>query len=185
MLKYILFLIFLQFTYSIIDTVKELNLEKYQYRWFQIYGNKFDQTFQKYGKCITADYNINLEGNVSILNSEYSLTNQLEQIKGYAYYKDNINTLLNPGDLTVHLDGVSHDSPYLIINLGPQVDYLYDWAIVTDPIQLSLFVLTRDIERFNIEYEEQVLNILQEKGFKNILKISHTDCNYIPEPTLF
>jgi len=161
--------------------VKELDLQKYEKRWFQIYGNKFDQTFQKYGNCITADYNILPNGNISVLNSEYSLTNKLEQISGYAYYKYNIKSKLNTGALTVRLDGVPHESPYWIVNLGPVINYQYDWAIVTDPFQLSLFVLVRDIDRFYRYYEQEILDILYGYGYDNIVIISHTNCKYVDE----
>jgi len=170
-----------QMTFSNLSTVKELDLIKYEKRWYQVYGNKFDQTFQKYGNCITADYNIIPNGNVSVLNSEYSLTNNLEQITGYAYYKNDVNSKLNPGALTVHLDGVSHDSPYWIINLGPVINYYYDWAIVSDPVKISLFVLARDVYRFYRDYDTDVLKILDNYGYNNIINISHIDCRYVDE----
>ena len=162
-----------------IDTVTQLDLTKYQGRWYQVYGDKFDQLFQKYGKCATADYTIIPSGNVSVLNSQYSLMNELEQYSGYAYYRSIINSKLLPGELTVHLDGVPHDAPYSIINLGPEVSGLYDWAIVSDPAKLSLFVLTRDVNRFYSNYDTEVLSLLDNYGFDNIVKISHNFCKYV------
>ena len=53
MLYIIYFFLFLKLINSI-NTVRELELQKYQGRWYQIYGNVFDQTFEKFGKCITA-----------------------------------------------------------------------------------------------------------------------------------
>lgn len=160
-----------------LKAVNELDLVKYQYRWYQVYGNRFDQSFQKYGNCITADYTIISENNISVLNSEYSLTNQLTQIAGYAYYKNNIN----PGELTVHLDNVEYDAPYWIINIGPIINYYYDWAIVSDPLKISLFVLTRDVNRYYQNYDNEVNNILYNYGYKNIVQILHINCNYVPE----
>ena len=135
------------------NTVETLDLEKYQGRWYQIYGNNFDQLFEKFSSCITADYTIMPAGNVSVVNSQTE-KNGIEQIEGYAYYGYNSNPKLYPGELTVHLNGVPHDSPYWVYNLGPEnYDNYYDWAIVSDPVKLSLFVLARDVENYYNEYE--------------------------------
>ena len=80
----------IQLVFSI-ETIKQLDLTKYQGRWYQVYGNRFDQTFEKYSKCITADYTINSNNTISVLNSQLTNTNNLEQITGYAYYKNVIN----------------------------------------------------------------------------------------------
>ena len=95
-----------------INTVEILDLEKYQGRWFQIYGNPFDQFFEKFSSCITADYEIMPSGNVSVVNSQYEKINGIDQIQGYAYYGYNSDPKLYPGELMVHLDGVPHDAPY-------------------------------------------------------------------------
>jgi lipocalin len=172
------FLLFIKFVVSI-DTVKELDLEKYQGKWYQMYSNRFVQTFEKYGKCIIADYSIISDGNIIILNSLQSLSNKSEQISGYAYYKNNINSKFKPGELTVHLDGVLFDSPYWIIELGPIIDQYYDWAFVSDPLKLSLFILARDINRFYKDYDSDVLKLIESYGFKNIIKTSQENCSYI------
>jgi lipocalin len=190
MFRSIIFLIFfelffkLSFSFNLIKPVKDLNLSKYEFRWYQIYGNRFVESFQHFGKCITADYTINSNSTVSILNSEYSLKNELEQIRGYAYYKYDILGKRSSGDLTVHLDGVPYDSPYWVIQLGIEIDSLYDWAIVTDSLGLSLFVLARDVDRFNSEYNNYVLELLDEYGYDydNIVKVSHLDCKYVLPP---
>ena len=135
----IYFILFFRLVISI-NTVRELDLEKYQGVWYQMYGNRFDQTFEKYGKCITADYTILPDENITIVNSQINLLNEFEEITGYAYYKNNVNSQLNPGELTVHLDGVPFDSPYWIIELGPVVNGYYDWTFISDPFKLSLFI---------------------------------------------
>ena len=66
------------------NTVETLDLEKYQGRWYQIYGDKFDQLFEKFASCITADYTLVPNGNVTVLNSQYEDLNGIEQIEGYA-----------------------------------------------------------------------------------------------------
>jgi lipocalin len=164
------------------NTVETLDLEKYQGRWFQIYGNPFDQLFEKFSSCITADYEIMPSGNVSVINSQYEKINGIDQIQGYAYYGYNSDSQLYPGELMVHLDGVPHDAPYWVYSLGPENDYnYYDWAIVSDPVKLSLFVLARDVDTYYNEYDDEVLEILKEYGFDDLITVSHEDCQYATE----
>lgn len=164
------------------DTVKVLDLDKYQGRWYQIYGNNFDQLFEKFSTCITADYTLSPNGNVTVLNSQYEKTKGTEQIKGYAYYAKNSNPKMYPGELTVHLDGVPYDSPYWIYNLGQIVNNQYQWSIVSDPLKLSLFVLARDVNMYYQKYDIEVQQNLKTLGFNNLINISHTNCNYAPKP---
>ena len=167
---------------AIEETVEILDLEKYQGRWYQIYGNDFDQLFEKFSSCITADYTLVPDGNVSVLNSQYEKYNGIEQIEGYAYYAPNTDPNLHPGELTVHLNGVPHDAPYWVYNLGPESNGLYDWSIVSDPLQLSLFVLARDVDIYYEEYDSEVIEILQSYGFDKLVTVEHDNCEYVPEP---
>ena len=166
------------------NTVHNLDLEKYQGRWYQVYGNNFDQLFEKFSSCITADYTLNIGGNVSVLNSQYEKLNGLQQIEGYAYYGEHSNPKLFPGELMVHLDGVPHDAPYWVYNLGPEVNGYYDWAIVSDQLKMSLFVLARNVTTYYDNYDNEVLSLLDTEGFNksNLVKVSHDNCQYAPEP---
>ena len=112
------------------NTVETLDLEKYQGRWYQIYGNNFDQLFEKFASCITADYTLVPNGNVTVLNSQYEDLNGIEQIKGYAYYSYNSDPKMYPGELTVHLDGVPVDSPYWVVKLGEELNGQYQYSII-------------------------------------------------------
>lgn len=163
------------------NTVETLDLEKYQGRWYQIYGNNFDQLFEKFASCITADYTLVPNGNVTVLNSQYE-KNGIEQIDGYAYYSYKSDPKLYPGELMVHLNGVPNDAPYWVYNLGPENNGYYDWALVSDPLKLSLFVLARDVDSYYESYDDEVLEILDSYGFDVLVTVSHEDCQYAPEP---
>ena len=179
-LTYLLFLNTINFGFGMISTVKSLDLESYDGRWYQVYGNNFDQLFEKFASCITADYTLIPNGNVSVLNSQYE-ENKIVQIKGYAYYSStNKNPKLYPGQLTVHLDGVPRDSPYWIYDLGPTVNEQYEWAIVSDPLFLSLFVLVRDVDIFYELYNNEVLTILENYSIDELVTVSHDNCEYAP-----
>ena len=52
------------------------------------YGDNFNKLFQGNSKCSTAQYKL-LDDEVSVLNSQVVKRN-LDQITGYAYYKDGI-----------------------------------------------------------------------------------------------
>jgi lipocalin len=149
------------------QTVPELNVTKYLGNWYQVYGAPTNVLFQGYGTCITAQYE--LDGNITIVNSQLNRTNGLEQIKGYAY-----STGSEPGKLTVHLDGVPVDSPYWIIKLGDSLEK-YTYSIITVPSGISLWVLARNVEEFYEKYDEEVKEFLSDFIY---VPISQTNCEY-------
>jgi len=153
------------------DTINELNINSYIGHWFQVYGAPTNNIFQGYGTCITADYGLLDNGYVSVFNSQLNKNKELEQISGYAYYKN----ISEPGQLTVHLDGVPHDAPYWIVKLGEIVNNEYQYAIITTPSGISLWVLTRDLDSFKQFYAEEVEDYLNDNNFKYIV-IKQTDC---------
>lgn len=57
------------------------------------------------------------------------------------------------------------EAPYWVIETGPVIDELYDYAIVSDDKRLSLYVLTRNVTRFYSDYDEDVLYSLDTFGF--------------------
>lgn len=153
------------------DTVNELNINNYLGHWLQVYGAPTNTIFQGYGTCITADYGLLDNGYISVLNSQLDKNKEIEKINGYAYYKN----ISEPGQLTVHLDGVPVDSPYWVVKLGEIVDNQYQYTIITTPSSISLWVLTRDINKFNELYDEEVKEFLNKYNFKYI-PIEQTDC---------
>ncbi|CAM9835876.1 unnamed protein product, partial [Sphacelaria rigidula] len=96
----------------------------------------------------------------------------LVQMKGYAYSMDDTE----PGQLMVHLDGVSVDAPYWVLALGDKdgvsscVTGPYPWAIVSDPFRAFLFVLVRDPEAFsgNSPEEEGLVKVCKDLGFTGV-----------------
>ena len=139
--------------------VDELDLDKYVGRWYEVYGDRFDMTFQGNGKCVEAFYKFN-DYNVSVLNTQQDKNNNFDSITGFAYYKEGDSG----GYLTVQLEDLP-EAPYWIIELGPVYDNMYDYSIVSDNAQLSLFVLTRDVSRFKELYLDNVLSSLDDFGF--------------------
>jgi lipocalin len=152
-------------------TINELDLNSYLGHWVQMYGAPTNYIFQGYGTCSTADYGLLDNGQVSVLNTQLNKNKEIEKINGYGYYTN----ASEPGKLTVHLDGVPVDSPYWIVKLGEVVDNQYQYSIVATPSGISLWVLTRDVDRFNELYSEEVKDFLDANNFKYI-SIQQSDC---------
>lgn len=159
---------------EVANTVDELIVDSYLGDWYQIYGAPTNILFQGYGTCITANYDLMNDGNISVINSQLNKNEDLEQIYGYAYYKD-IN---EPGKLTVHLDGVPTDSPYWVILLGEIVNGLYEYAVITTPSGISLWVLVRNIDDYFEKYDNIVKDFLDYYNFNYVIIYQNNDCLY-------
>ena len=156
--------LFIAFTSSSPQPVDKLDVAKYLGKWFQVYGAPTNVVFQGYGKCITADYGLLTDGNVSVLNAQLNAKNEHEQIAGYAYYKN----VSEPGKLTVHLDGTPADGPYWVVALGEVKNDQYQYSIITTPSGISLWVLTRNVDVFTREYDAEVKQFLDAGEYKYV-----------------
>ena len=163
MFQYLLLLFFVAVnSIDIPQTISSLNINDYLGHWIQVYQAPTNVIFQGYGTCITADYGLLYNGNVNVINTQLDENNEIEQITGYAYYKN----ASEPGKLTVHLEGVPVDSPYWIIKLGEIKNNQYQYSIITTPSGVSLWVLVRDIVTFFELYDTEVTNFLNEYKFR-------------------
>lgn len=156
------------------ETIEEIEVDNYLGYWYQVYGAPTNVIFQGYGKCITAEYGLLDDGNISVLNSQLNEYNELEQITGYAYYTNSSE----PGKLTVHLDGTPVDAPYWIVKLGESVNEEYQYSIITTPSGISLWVLVRDIETFSKKYDKEVTEYLNNNGYNYEIIEQDENCEY-------
>lgn len=152
-------------------TVNELDVNSYLGHWIQVYGAPTNYVFQGYGTCLTADYGLLDNGQISVLNAQLDKNKELETIGGYGYYKN----ASEPGKLTVHLDGVPVDAPYWVVKLGEIVEDQYQYSVITSPSGISLWVIVRDVEQFNELYSNEVKAYLDENNFKYV-SIKQDDC---------
>jgi lysozyme C len=155
-------------------TVKQLDVNKYTGNWYQVYGAPTNVLFQGYGTCITATYQLLDDGKVDVLNAQTNSNGQLDQIGGYAYYKN----VSEPGQLSVHLDGVPVDSPYWVVKLGEVKNGQYQYSIITTPSGISLWVLVRNIDDFKLNYDAEVKTYLANYGYKYVDIKQGDDCVY-------
>jgi lipocalin len=190
---FLVFSWFAGFVSSSPQPVNQLDIANYLGKWFQIYGAPTNMIFQGYGKCITAEYGVLPDGNdlrvsssvgdtsaflrnplglrpsgfssnVSVLNAQLNAKNELEQIGGYAYYKN----VSEPGKLTVHLDGTPADAPYWVVALGEVRNQQYQYSIITTPSGISLWVLARNVNLFMQEYDAEVRAFLEAGSYKYV-----------------
>ena len=155
-------------------TVNQVDVDKYLGNWYQVYGSPTNVIFQGYGKCITAEYGLLTNENISVLNSQLNINNELEQISGYAYYTNSSE----PGKLTVHLDGTPVDAPYWIVKLGEVRNKQYQYSIITTPSGISLWVLVRDINVYLENYDKEVRQFLDEYNYKYVSIQQDESCKY-------
>lgn len=83
-----------------------------------------------------------------------------------------------PGKLTCSMNmqcPICPDVPLWVVGLGPLYLNQYEWTIITDPKLLNLFILTRDVNRFETYYKDHVLSLVNAMGFN--------DCINEPHPT--
>ena len=152
----------------VLGQVSEFNQTQYLGRWYQVYSDLFvDATFENSSFCDTADYGVNTNNTISVLNRErqYNVTGPERQIYGWAEAED----ASKPGELTVHLQTTAFGAPYWIYQLGPVVKDQYEYSIVSDPFKLTLFVLARNVTHFMDKYNTNVTDYLTEQGFTDLL----------------
>lgn len=157
--------------------VEILDLDMYVGRWYEVYQDKFDMTFQGEGKCAVADYTLEKD-KVSVLNSQVDKYGKVDQISGYAFYENGNSG----GELSVKLEGVPKSAPYWVVELGPIIDNEYQYSIVSDDKRLSLFVLARNVTNFYSDYDKQVQKSLNNMGFNKLLNkpivMIQDNCDY-------
>lgn len=172
-----------------LDTVGTLDINMYAGTWFQMYSNlPVTSTFERDNVCVTAQYG---QPDPSIKKADVSVVNTarlvqptngtIAGITGYAYVPDSDE----PGKLKVHFDeGAPVDADYWVTSLGPvNEDNLYDYAIVSDNIGLTLYVLARNVETFETKYDTTVREQLVDLGFTGKAKepiptYQKADCDY-------
>ncbi len=99
----------------------------------------------------------------------------------------------DPGKIEIHVDGSEPDKRVhaWVIMLGELDEEgpagRYQWAVISDPLGASLFILARDVNEFQMRYQSKVLLEVGARGYIfpfNRPKITYqgSDCNYTPNP---
>lgn len=116
------------------DTVKQLDLQKFVGHWYEI--ARFDHSFERGLVGCTADYSINDNGTIKVVNSGYkrSLSGKFKQSEGKARRLDDSK----PGMLEVSFF-LNFYSQYNVLELAD--DYRY--ALIGSKSSKYLWILSR------------------------------------------
>lgn len=136
-------------------TVSYVDLNKYMGKWYEV--ARFEQSFQKGCVGVTAEYELQDNGKVSVLNTcfENTLDGEKRQAKGRAYVK---NTQTN-AELRVSFFWPFYGD-YWIFELGQD----YEYAVVGSPDRDSLWFLSRT-PQMDPEVFQKLFAKMVKKGF--------------------
>jgi apolipoprotein D and lipocalin family protein len=121
-----------------LDTVGALDVQRYLGRWYEI--ARFQHGFEKSIVGATADYSLNGDGTVAVVNSGFkkSLDGKYTAVKAVARVPDPAE----PGKLKVKFFGL-FEADYLVFGLDGED---YSWALVGDNKREFLWFLARTPE---------------------------------------
>ena len=168
-----------------VKPVDNFNIDYYTGTWHQVYDNLYNQIFLHNATCINHHYQKEFD---TLVHITYKDLNDLMFNKNISYQKRSgllkLSNDTSSGQLKLSMDDNLIDTDYFVTKLGPIVNDKYEYAIVTDSLELSLRVLARDKEKFLELYDEEVLEHLN-KTCKNDpvieeltlpSKVYNTDC---------
>lgn len=114
------------------SVVQTVDLQRYAGLWYQV--AHYPSFFLNSCESSTAEYSLNKDGSIGVLNTCYKKNNGQSSIQGTARAE-------NPAEPTkLKVDfGFFAKGNYWIIDLDPS----YQWAVVSGPGRSSLFVLSR------------------------------------------
>lgn len=123
------------------STAKDFDLAGMLGGWRQVYANDLAYYYVEDDTvCIQAHYGLNSNGTVSVNNTALigNVNGAQYQILGWAAPRRS-----NPAELTVSLQGVPLPAPLWWLFTSSNVTGRYEWAIGSDPLCATLFVLSR------------------------------------------
>ena len=141
-----------------VETVPFVEVERYMGLWYQI--SAYETSFNQGLVGVTAEYTLLEDGSVPVYNRgfEGSLEGPIDEILGNAVVVDEETN----SRLKVSFPGVPNFpfANYLIVILEEEN---YSYAVVTDPLKYTLFVLSRTPQMNDATYAA-ILAELEEMG---------------------
>ncbi|WP_290582647.1 lipocalin family protein [Ketobacter sp.] len=142
-----------------IQTVPQVDIERYMGLWYQI--SAYETSFNQGLVGVTAEYTLLADGSVQVYNKGFqeTLDGPLDEILGTAVVVDETTN----SRLKVSFPGVPNFpwANYLIVILDAEN---YQYAVVTDPLKYTLFVLSRTPQLDDGLYAD-IVQELQTQGF--------------------
>lgn len=142
-----------------VPTVPSVDIERYMGLWYQI--SAYETSFNQGLVGVTAEYTLLADGSVQVYNKGTlnTLDGELDEILGNAVVVD---TKTN-AKLKVSFPGVPNFpwANYLIVILDAEN---YQYAVVSDPLRYTLFVLSRT-PQMDADLYGEILQQLRVAGF--------------------
>jgi len=139
-------------------TVPYVDIERYMGLWYQI--SAYETSFNAGLVGVTAEYTLLADGSVQVYNKGFkeTLGGPIDEILGNAVVVDEASN----ARLKVSFPGVPNFpwANYLIVVLDSEN---YQYAVVTDPLRYTLFVLSRT-PQLPAETYSMILGQLQDQG---------------------
>jgi apolipoprotein D and lipocalin family protein len=140
-----------------LQTVAQVDLEKYLGRWFDIAS--YPARFQKDCRCTTADYDMSPDSNyIRVINRCVKFKkgkSRISEARGKAFIVEGSGN----ARLKVQFFWPFHGDYYII---GLAMDY--SWAVVGHPGRKYLWILSRESYMTTDSYN-QALQVAREKGY--------------------
>jgi len=150
-----------------LDTVKQVNLQKYEGTWYEI--ARLPNRFEEGLKCITAKYKLRDDGRITVINKGHKIENsgETESVEGWAKMPNK----KEPGKLKVTFFWPFFGKYWII-----ELDKDYQHALVGSPSRKYLWILSRN-KNMDEETYTSLVNMAKDKGFKtsNLITTAH-DC---------
>lgn len=137
--------------YAPLPTVKQVDLNRYLGRWYEI--ARYENTFEKGCSDISATYSFRDDGKIKVLNRCFR-DEEWDEAIGKAYAVDETNSKLK-----VSFFGPFYGN-YWIIMLGDQ----YEYAVIGEPSREYLWILARE-PQLNQETQEAIFQKLPVLGY--------------------
>jgi apolipoprotein D and lipocalin family protein len=150
-----------------LETVKDLDIEKYSGLWFEI--AKLPNRFEKNLKCVSATYTINKDGSIKVFNQGYNTKSlKTEKITG----KATIPNSEKPGEIKVSFFG-PFKGDYFVMD----IDTNYQTVLVGSPSRKYLWILSRSISIDEGRMQELIAIAKANEFDTSIIELNTQDCD--------
>jgi lipocalin len=155
--------------------VGPIDIDAYMGRWYEMYSSQIPMsTFEKDAYCVTADYTLQEDMDIDkkitfdFLNSMRKGGPEGDLEIGSGEATNILVKFQTPLDGLWYLqsDDGKYMGQYVIQAVGPIESGKYAWAIVSDVLRTSVWILARDTKKFNMDFDADVLEKAKDKGFK-------------------
>ncbi len=142
-------------------TVDYVDIERYMGKWYEI--ARFPQYFQRNCGASIAEYTLDKDGSVKVVNSCKRLDNpqKIKSAKARAFVVDEqTNAKLKVSFVPILRRWGLFAADYWIFDLGPD----YEYALVGGPDRKSLWILSRTPTLSELDYQH-LIEVATEQGF--------------------